>query len=198
MSKIGILGGTFDPIHNGHIFLAETVLRICGLDKIMFLPLNVPPHKKTPVASVIQRCRMIEKSIEGNDSFFISYREIERTGVTYTFETLKEFAKTNPDGELFYIIGTDTLLELENWRNIEMVLNLCTFICMARPLEKKAIQEEYVNKIKKKYGKDILLVPVEGKNISSTMVRNASKDELKELVPPSILDLVINIYAKDD
>ena len=79
-----------------------------------------------------------------------------------------------------------------------MVLNLCTFICMARPLEKKAIQEEYVNKIKKKYGKDILLVPVEGKNISSTMVRNASKDELKELVPPSILDLVINIYAKDD
>ena len=132
--KICIFGGTFDPPHIGHLLVAQTVCEAENFDKILFMPANKPPHKKN-ISGVKDRLNMLNIAIEGNPNFEISDMEIKRGGVSYTIETLKTMKSSvvKEDDELFYLIGSDSLLELNTWKKPREILNNCNVLVAIRP-----------------------------------------------------------------
>ena len=119
-SKIGILGGTFDPIHNGHLQLAESAYNEFGLEKVIFIPTGVS-YMKSGVSQAHHRYEMCSLAISSFPYFEIDDEEIKREGNTYTFETLRYLNSKYPDAEICFIIGLDTLYSIETWKNIKEV-----------------------------------------------------------------------------
>lgn len=132
--RICIFGGTFDPPHIGHLLVAQTVCEAEKFDKILFVPANRPPHKNN-ISKVEDRLAMLNIAIEGNPNFEISDMEINRGGVSYTIDTLKAMRSSviNEEDELFYLIGSDSLLELSNWKNPRGILKSCNVVVAIRP-----------------------------------------------------------------
>ena len=132
--RLGIFGGSFDPIHYGHLLLAECCREQCRLDRIVFLPAATPPHKRdralTPAA---MRLEMIELAIAGNEAFEVSRHEIDRGGVNYTVDTLAHFHEQRPGDELFFLMGADMFYDLPLWREAARVCELATPIVVRRP-----------------------------------------------------------------
>lgn len=132
--RLGIFGGTFDPIHNGHLLLAECCREQCRLDAVWFLPAAMPPHKQdhepTPAA---QRVAMIELAIAGNPHFALCHYEIDQGGVNYTFDTLTHFQAEDPTREFFFLLGADMFHDLPNWRRPERVCELALPVVVRRP-----------------------------------------------------------------
>ena len=132
--KIGILGGTFNPVHVGHLVLAQDALEDYELDKILFVPCATPAHKEeSSLAPTRHRVAMLELALEHDPRFEVSMVELERGGVSYTIDTVEALAVAHPKAELFFIIGGDTLFEIHSWRQVDRLLSLCEFIVMARP-----------------------------------------------------------------
>lgn len=132
--RLGIMGGTFDPIHYGHLVAAEMARCEFALSKVLFIPTGTPPHKMgRAVTSSDLRYEMVKRSIQDNPTFEISMLEIERQGPSYTVETLKALRQAWPDYELYFITGTDALREIFFWREADVILTLTHFIGAARP-----------------------------------------------------------------
>jgi len=132
--RLGIMGGTFDPIHYGHLVAAEMARVVFKLNKVLFIPTGTPPHKKRRDISATElRYEMVELAIQDNPAFDISALEIEREGPSYTVETLRILRRTWPEHELYFITGTDALLEIFFWREAEEIFTLIEFIGAARP-----------------------------------------------------------------
>jgi len=133
--RIGVLGGTFDPIHVGHLIIAETVRDEMALDKVLFIPAAGPPHKQhLPITAAADRLELVRLAVEGNPAFEPSDIEIERGGVSYTIETVEALRRSYGDETaLFFIIGADTVAELPTWKDIDHLVHLCTFVVAARP-----------------------------------------------------------------
>ena len=132
--KICLFGGTFDPPHIGHLLIAQTVFEAEKFDKVIFVPANKPPNKKafSPQAT---RVEMLKLAVEGNPNFEISDIEIERGGISYTIDTIREIKnKLNfKDDKLFYLIGSDCLLDFHNWKDSESILEECQVVVAIRP-----------------------------------------------------------------
>jgi nicotinate-nucleotide adenylyltransferase len=125
--RLGLLGGTFDPIHYGHLMLAECCREQCRLERVFFLPAAVPPHKQgRPVTSAEHRVAMIEAALQDQASFAVSRYEVDRGGINYSVHTLEHFHQEFPQGEFFFIMGADMLLDLPNWREAGRVCSLAT------------------------------------------------------------------------
>ncbi len=132
--KIGILGGTFNPIHIGHLILAEEIKENLGLNKIFFVPTNFAPHKdNSDIISASYRLAMIRKAISGNKYFFVSDTEIKRGGRSYTIDTIKEFKKRFASDILYFIIGSDLLKYLDEWKDLSEITQVVEFIAATRP-----------------------------------------------------------------
>ncbi|MBU0709119.1 MAG: nicotinate-nucleotide adenylyltransferase [Candidatus Omnitrophica bacterium] len=132
--KIGILGGTFNPIHLGHLILAEEAREKLGLERVIFVPAFLPPHKDNPdIASADVRLKMVKLAISGNKYFSCSDTEIKRDGRSYTIDTLKEFKKIYAEDELYFIIGSDLLTYLDEWRELSEIIKMVKFIVATRP-----------------------------------------------------------------
>lgn len=132
--KIGILGGTFNPIHIGHLILAEEVREKLALDKLIFVPTYLPPHKdNSDIAEAPHRYRMISTAIKGNRYFSLSDIEIKRKTRSYTIDTLREFKNTYPQDELYFITGSDLLNYLEDWKDLNEIISMVKFIVGTRP-----------------------------------------------------------------
>lgn len=193
--KIGILGGTFDPIHMGHMFVAEAARDAFDLNKVLFIPTGDPPHKKSSrLASGKDRITMIQKAIYDNSTFHLDTREVERTGTTYTIDTITELKKVYPHDQLFFIIGGDTLLELETWRNFPAVAKLCDFIVYQRLGYRKHEQEEEALRLQQTYKTHIHFVEGPYLEISSKDIRRRleKKQTIRYLVPDEVF-----IYIKE-
>ena len=132
-SLYGIFGGTFDPIHNGHLQTVASVQKQCGLKKVPFIPSASPPHRKSPGATAEQRLRMVELAIAGFPDFDLDDQELHRQPPSYTYDTIESLQTDHPNENYCFIIGVDALLELENWHNWAELLNRINFIVMARP-----------------------------------------------------------------
>lgn len=132
--RLGLLGGTFDPVHYGHLLMAEAAREQCRLDQVWFLPAAVPPHKQSwPVSPPNQRVEMLDLAIGGYEPFAISKLEIERGGVSFTVDTLASLHEEQPRRELFLILGADSLVDLPTWREPARIAELATIAVCGRP-----------------------------------------------------------------
>jgi nicotinate-nucleotide adenylyltransferase len=178
--RIGILGGTFDPVHNGHIYLAEKVCAKLRLDKIIFIPSYLPPHKKgVKVTSARHRFNMLKLAILGNKKFKLSDMEIKRRGRSYSVETLRRLRKKyGAKAELFFITGSDSLKELNKWKNLGEILTLSKFVIVERPGFKI-----------KNPPQGLVALKINAKNISSTDIRKGIKSgkSLRNLIPGEVM-----------
>ncbi len=131
--RLGIFGGSFDPIHNGHLLLAECCREQCRLDAVWFLPAAVPPHKQDrPLTPAGQRIEMLELAIAGNPAFSVCRHEADRGGVNYTVDTLTHLRNEDPTRELFFLLGADMLLDLPHWRDAARVCELAVPVAVRR------------------------------------------------------------------
>ena len=130
--RIGVMGGTFDPIHNGHLVAASEVADAFQLDEVIFVPTGVPWHKKA-VSSAEHRYLMTVIATAANPSFTVSRVDVDRPGVTYTIDTLEEVANTYPDADLFFISGADAIAQILAWKDIDKIWPLATFVAVTRP-----------------------------------------------------------------
>ncbi|MBK3493354.1 nicotinate-nucleotide adenylyltransferase [Viridibacillus sp. YIM B01967] len=134
MRKIGLLGGTFNPPHNGHLMMANEVYDALGLDEVRFMPNAIPPHKLTPDdATTADRKKMTELSINPYTHFKLEPYEIESGGISYTYETMKNLTTREPDCEFYFIIGGDMIDMLDSWYKIDELMELVKFVGVNRP-----------------------------------------------------------------
>lgn len=134
MKKIGILGGTFDPPHIGHLIIADQILHQCGLDEIRFMPNFIPPHKeKQSNTTVEDRLHMLELAIEGHDRFTIETIELERNETSYTYDTMVLLKQREPEHQFFFLIGGDMVDYLPKWYKIDELMEIVQFIAVHRP-----------------------------------------------------------------
>jgi nicotinate-nucleotide adenylyltransferase len=132
--RLGIFGGTFDPVHYGHLLLAECCREQCRLDAVWFLPTAVPPHKQQrELTSAAERIEMLELAIAGNPAFSVCRYEAERGGINYTVDTLAHFHDEDASRELFLLLGADMLADLPNWRCAARVVELALPVAVCRP-----------------------------------------------------------------
>lgn len=131
--RLGIFGGSFDPVHYGHLLLAESCREQCRLDRVWFLPAAVPPHKQSRIlAPGKARVEMLELAISGNEHFAVSTVELDRGGVSYTVETLRTITAHQPDDELFFLMGADSLHEMITWREPAVICRLAIPVVVHR------------------------------------------------------------------
>lgn len=133
MSHIGILGGTFNPVHLGHTLPAKNVAEHLSLDKVLFIPANVPPHKSSPNVCANHRATMVKLACEHEPKFNCDERELTREGYSYTVETLQELSKNHPDTNLYFIMGLDSLLTFTTWHKYQNILTYCHLVVNTRP-----------------------------------------------------------------
>ena len=131
--RLGLFGGTFDPIHLGHLILAEQGRESCGLDRLWFVVAGAPPHKPGPRTAVAHRLEMVRIAIAGHPAFEVSDIEARRPGPHYSVETLEAVRKDRPGDDLFFLIGADSLADLPSWREPALIAQLATIVVVNRP-----------------------------------------------------------------
>lgn len=132
-SRLGILGGTFNPIHFGHLAAAEEVRDRLKLEKVIFIPSFLPPHKiDEDIPSAVQRQEMVRLAIKGNAHFTVSDMEIRRGGRSYTIDTIEALRQSHPGVELYFLTGLDSFLEIRTWKDWDRLMTLCSFVVLSR------------------------------------------------------------------
>lgn len=188
--KYGIMGGTFDPIHIGHLVIAEEVRSRFKLDKVIFVPAGNPPHKELgAVTDANHRYIMTLLATMTNPNFEVSSIEIDREGITYTIDTISAFKKKFTDNvSLYFITGADAIMELDTWKDTKKLLSLCEFIAVSRPGFKSSKMEKVIRELEKKYNSVIHMLEVPALKVSSTDIRNRIREgrPVKYLLPESV------------
>lgn len=189
--RIGILGGTLDPVHNGHLRIAEGAMAALGLDRVMLLPAGDPPHKRR-LSAKADRLRMAELAAEGREGLFVSDIEINRPGRTYTIDTLTALTFEHPDVDWTYIIGADALNLLDSWREFSHVARLCRFAAVRRPGCDEQLMRMKIETLRECYDAQIELLPIDGPALSSTEVREmvAENRPLAGIVPDGVAEYI--------
>lgn len=192
--KIGIMGGTFDPIHNGHLMLGEYAYREFFLDEIWFMPNGNPPHKSddTIESQTKNRVEMVKRAIVGKEYFSLQLYEVENKEVNYSYKTMEYFKKVYPEHTFYFIIGADSLFSIEKWVHPELLLHDCVVLAAFR--DEKGT-EEMISKIQylnEKYNADIRLLNTPNVDISSSDIREKIKAgiSIREMVPEAVLDYI--------
>lgn len=187
--RIGISGGTFDPVHYGHLIAAEDIRQKFNLDKVLFIPSGMPPHKDASrIAGAVHRFNMLYSAVKDNPYFEVSRMEIEREGTTYTIDTLTQLKKLYDGAELFFIIGTDVVQDLPTWKEYEKVLGMCEFIAVLRPGYREEDFSSRIAYLKNACMARINTVEIPLIDISSTGIRERLKNgkSVKYLVPEAV------------
>ena len=176
--KLGIYGGTFDPIHVAHLILAREALEQLELERVVFVPAAVSPHKLgTQAAPAALRLEMLRAAVEGETQFDVDGLELHRPAPSYTIDTIEEFRRTNRNAEMFYLVGSDNLPRLGTWHRFEELSRLVRFVILARDSEE--IDERYTT-IRR-------LI-----DVSATEIRNrvATGRSIRYLVPPAVEEII--------
>ncbi|RMG73239.1 MAG: nicotinate (nicotinamide) nucleotide adenylyltransferase [Nitrospirae bacterium] len=212
--EIGIFGGTFNPIHFGHLRIAEQTRERLSLEKIIFIPSCMPPLKKQDVIDAEDRLEMVRLAIRGNPFFELSDMECKRHGPSYTVETLLELKDTMKNRKPVFIIGIDSFLELPLWYRPEEVIGLTDFAVLNRPphhitelysspyvIKDSESTVEGIRTLKLSSGKTLYIMPVTGLNISASEIRRLRRNgkSIKYLLPESVESYIISkgLYKKD-
>jgi nicotinate-nucleotide adenylyltransferase len=200
--RIGLYGGTFNPVHRGHLRAAEDVRTAFRLDTVLFIPSYIPPHKESAgIASAADRFRMVELACRGHEGFVASPVEVEARETSYSILTLAKIKELNPGAWVFFIVGADAFLEIGTWRESERVLAECLFIVTGRPgFELESTAEVLNGRLRERVCRvpeggtadesqfsrfGIFLLPIKALDISSTDIRGRAQrgESLEGLVP---------------
>jgi len=197
MKKIGIIGGTFNPIHLAHLYIAYEAKCQLNLDKVIFMPAGSPPHKKNErILEASLRYKMVEEAIKKYEDFEISNYEIEKKDFSYTYETL-EYLQTK-DNELYFITGADCLINIEKWKNPDRIFKISNLVVFNRPGYDKEQLKLQKNEIEKKYNTSINFLDIMDLEISSSMIRDRIKEgkRIDFFISKEVLDFIKknNIY----
>jgi len=203
--RIGLLGGTFNPVHSGHLRAADEILKRFRLNRLLFIPSYVPPHKTTDdIAPARDRMQMVELALRGRKNLVASPIEVRAGGTSYSILTLKRIKKVYPGAWIFFVLGVDAFLEIETWREWRRVLEQCLFIVMTRPgfrldAAKAVLGKPFQDKIldvppsagiKESWFSEyrVFCVPIRALNVSSTEIRRRIRggEPLRGFVPPAV------------
>ena len=185
--RIGIFGGTFQPIHNGHLLLAEHALKALSLDSVLFVIDRIPPHKEiSGGANTEERVALLNLALEENNSFIPETMELKREGKSYSFDTLTELHERMPESDLFFLMGSDMLRSFTTWYNPEGISKLATLVCTERAGQNGGEAETAID-LEHRYGTSVILLDSVS-DLSSTEVRNRVYNAIPidGLVPPSV------------
>lgn len=186
IKKLGIMGGTFDPLHYGHLLAGEWAREACQLDKVVFVPAARPPHKNLDTVLDSQhRYAMVKLGIRGNPYFDASAVELERQGLSYTVETVSVYLERYPGVEIFFILGMDALLLTSTWKDVDRLAGLCQFVVATRPGYTIDREAEAFQGIPAALWDNIVVITIPGMNISSSGIRArvAEGKTIKYLLP---------------
>ncbi len=197
MKKIGILGGTFDPFHLGHMSIGERSIQEAGLDELILLPANVSPFKiNREMVEEIHRINMLEAFVKNHPEFSLSRIEIDTDNVSYTYDTMETFRKLYPKDKIYFICGSDSLITVENWYKGKQLLESTRFIVANRPGIKDDVLHDKIRHYEDTYGTEILLLTNPVLEVSSTEIKEKLKlgMSIHNLVPMEI-EKYIDEYA---
>ena len=190
--RLGIFGGTFDPVHFGHLALAEECLAVAGLDEVWLVPAASPPHKGGKKLSRFdQRKEMLELAIAGNEKFKVEPMEADRPGPSFTIDTLEEIQKRKPNDELFLIIGGDSALEFSTWKDPAKIASLSTIIVRIRPGVIMPTEQEFISQLGKELGVQPKVIFVAGPpylDVSSSLLKErvSNNKSIRYLLPRAV------------
>ena len=201
--RIGIFGGTFNPIHLGHLRSAEEVREAFALDRIYFVPAAQPPHKKTnALADAKHRLKMVELAVADNPSFIASAIELERSGPSYSIDTIRRFHTDLPDAVLFFILGLDAFREIHTWKEYTLIPSFCNLIVTSRPglstpsidqfipvaLQTTLWYDPALKMYRHTSGHCLAFHEIQGLNISASQIRQVvrQRKSLRYLVPSAV------------
>ena len=190
--RLGIFGGTFDPVHFGHLALAEECLAVAGLDEVWLVPAASPPHKGGKKLSRFdQRKEMLELAIAGNEKFKVEPMEADRPGPSFTIDTLEEIQKRKPNDELFLIIGGDSALEFSTWKDSAKIASLATIIVRIRPGVIMPTEQEFISQLGKELGVQPKVIFVAGPpylDVSSSLLKErvSNNKSVRYLLPRAV------------
>lgn len=201
--KVGILGGTFNPVHTAHLIIAEAAREEAGLDDVLFVPSGCSYLKDaSDIVPAKDRVNMIGLAIEDNPRFALSTIEIDREGNSYTCDTLLELKERYPDREHYLILGADNLFTMESWKDPEVIFQSAKILAAVRGEKKRADMEEKTEELKEKYGADIALLNVRHMDISSSIIREkaAQRSSIRYMVPEKVREYIVknHLYEKND
>jgi nicotinate-nucleotide adenylyltransferase len=181
--RLGVFGGTFDPIHLGHLRAAEVAREAARLDRVLFLPSGQPPHRDSTLASGLDRYAMVSLATAGHGAFAASDLELRRDGPSYTLDTLLALRERWPQAEPFLILGSDAFAEIGTWREPRRVAELCTLVVIDRPGAEGVPQDPLP-------GARVLRVPGVTLPVSSSAVRRMRQEgrSVRYLVPAAVAD----------
>lgn len=192
--KIGIMGGTFDPIHKGHLMLGEYAKKLFALDEIWFMPNGNPPHKSNAniESQTNHRVEMVKRAIKDKAGFVLQLYEVNRKDINYSYKTMEHFNEIYPDDEFYFIIGADSLFALERWVRPDLLLKTCIILAAYRDGKDTKEMEAQIQYLNNKYGADIRLLNTPNVDISSSEIRRRMKsgESIKELVPEAVYSYI--------
>lgn len=193
MEKIGIMGGTFNPIHYGHLFLAENAYEQIGLDQVLFMPSKNPPHKeKTDILPEWQRVDMISLAIKNNPHFRLSDLELRREGITYTADTVTILAREDLAKEYYFIVGADSLFMMQSWMKPQIIFKYCKVVAASRDHAEREELRRQIDFLKERYHADIILIEMPTIQISSAVIREriAANKTIRYYLPDAVIDYI--------
>lgn len=188
--KIGILGGTFDPIHNGHLMLGRVAYHEFHLDEIWFMPNGNPPHKSTTTIESMtgHRVEMVEKAIQDCSYFKLELFEVNHQGISYSYQTMECLQEQYPEYEFYFIIGADSLFSLEKWKHPQRFLEICTVLVAKRDKKTTCEMADEIAYLQKKYHARIELLEMPAIDIASHDIRRMVKEgkSICNMVPDAV------------
>ena len=193
---LGVLGGTFDPIHNGHLAAADAAERALDLNRIMLVPSRIPPHRQDPVgAGAEHRLAMAELAAQERPRWSASRIEIDREGPSYSYDTLAELRQQFPGTQIFFILGADAFAEIATWSRYPAVLDLANFVVVSRPgITLDSLRERVPSAFSRRPSAKtrVILVEANTPDVSSTEIRHRVRDghSLADLVPKSVAEYI--------
>lgn len=202
MAKIGIMGGTFDPIHLGHMAMAREAMLQADLDRVLFMPSKIPPHKRgRMISDEKQRAEMVRLAIQNEAGFEFSAFELERDGITYTAETLQLFHAEHLKDKLYFIMGGDSFMQMEEWYQPEKIMASAVILAVSRDGLTQEQMQARREILRQKYQAEIQIVQMPQMDISSTEIRKRvwAGRAINGLVPEAVAEYIQEqgIYEKE-
>ena len=202
--KIGIMGGTFDPIHNGHLMLGQAAYEAFGLDRVWYMPNGNPPHKETSIngTAIKDRAEMVRLAIAPHRNFRLEMYEANRRDVSYSYSTMEYFKGIYPEDEFYFIIGADSLFMIDQWVHPERIFPTCTILAAYRDeINTREAMEEKIHELNETYRARIRLLVTPLIKISSHELRRAVREgkSIVDWVPAPVNDYILenHLYREE-